>query len=150
MYRSRWDGYRSSSLAGFLLPDIAEGDVYRSRNAAHLEATRGNGGVFPEINCIWRRYVYGGITYHETLTSLTKRMVESHKDGALQSNVLSFIRRWEGGRKRGWSRAAESVSKLKFVSGNPWQRVRANRFHLHRVLPSPILARPFISAVSDF
>jgi len=96
------------------------------RNAAHLEAICGNSGVFLAINCISRRrYVLGGITYHEMLTSLANG---SHKINALQSTVLSFIRMSErerergGGGERNWRAGVE----IKIRFGNSWQRVRAN------------------------
>lgn len=77
-----------------------------------------------------------------------KRTVESHKRGASRCDVPSFIKRRERKRKgRGRERKRsgerkrdEPVSKLKFASGNPWQRVRANRFHFHRVSRSPTLS----------
>lgn len=130
---------------GFLAPR------YRGKRRVSIEkrgASRGDPrkrrGILPEINCISRRYVFGGITYHGTLTSLSRRIVESHKAGAFAIQCI-YQKARESGRKRGgWSRAAESVSKLKFVSGNPWQRVCANRFHLRCVTLSHPCASVYI------
>jgi len=69
-------------------------------------------------------------------------MVESRKAGACSSMYCHLSENEKGG----MNGIGESVSKLKFVSSNLWQRIDS----ICIAFSSLILARPFISAVSDF
>lgn len=111
------------------------------RNTRRISKRRAETECILEINYVSRRYVFEALPLlRDSLTSLPERTIESHKRDALQSDMSSFIKRnvWEKGigKKREREKQKERlVSRLKFVPGNPWQRVRANRFRLHGVLP---------------